>query len=90
MIVVIANDIPDIVRGHLKLWFIEVKPYVFVSGVKNHVAKKVIEFLIENSPPNSGMLIFESVNKPPFYNIITKGKSHRKIKNLNGIQVLLE
>ena len=33
MLVVIAENLPDAVRGKMKLWFIEPKPNVFVSSV---------------------------------------------------------
>ena len=42
MVVVVADQIPDAVRGKMKLWFIELKPNVFVSGINDHVAKKEI------------------------------------------------
>lgn len=29
MVVVVADQIPDAVRGKMKLWFIELKPNVF-------------------------------------------------------------
>ena len=45
MLVVIANDLPPAVRGRMKLWFIEPRPNVFVSGVKDAVAKKVMQIL---------------------------------------------
>ena len=38
MIVVVADSIPPAIRGRMKLWFIEPKPNVFVSGVKDTVA----------------------------------------------------
>ena len=41
MVVVIAKAIPNQVRGKLKLWFVEVAPYVFVSGVKDFCAEKI-------------------------------------------------
>ncbi|MGN1189874.1 MAG: type I-E CRISPR-associated endoribonuclease Cas2e [Candidatus Ornithospirochaeta sp.] len=44
----------------MKLWFIEPKPNVFVSGVKDSVAKSVIDYLYENCPLESNMIIFDS------------------------------
>ncbi|RKX40244.1 MAG: type I-E CRISPR-associated endoribonuclease Cas2, partial [Verrucomicrobia bacterium] len=33
MTVIICNNTPDCIRGHLKRWFIEPKPNVFVGTV---------------------------------------------------------
>lgn len=43
MVVVIANDLPPAVRGRMKLWFIEPRANIFVSGIKDSVATEVIE-----------------------------------------------
>ena len=45
MIVVIANDIPEAIRGKMKLFFIEVKPNVFISGVNDYVGTKIVNYL---------------------------------------------
>ena len=45
MLVVIANNIPPAVRGRLKLWFVEPRANIFVSGVKDNVAQKVVDYL---------------------------------------------
>ena len=47
MLVVIANDLPPAVRGRMKLWFVEPRPNVFVSGIKDSVARHVINYLLE-------------------------------------------
>ena len=61
MLVVIANDLPSAVRGRMKLWFIEPRPNVFVSGVKDSVAKKVVEYLYNHCQPQSGLMIFRRI-----------------------------
>ena len=58
MIVVIANSLPDRIRGRMKLWFIEPKPNVFVSGVTDHVADKVVSYLLDNLNSRSVSCIF--------------------------------
>ena len=50
MLVVIANDLPPAVRGRMKLWFVEPRPNIFVSGIKDSVAKKVIDYLVPYCP----------------------------------------
>lgn len=49
MLVVIAENLPDAVRGKMKLWFIEPKPNVFVSSVADALARKVVLQLLESS-----------------------------------------
>ena len=49
MLIVIANNLPPAVRGRLKLWFIEPKPNVFVSGVKHSVAETVLKYLYKHT-----------------------------------------
>ena len=47
MFVVIANDLPPAVRGRMKLWFVEPRANIFISGIKDSVADKVITYLFE-------------------------------------------
>ncbi len=54
MLVVIANDLPPAVRGRMKLWFIEPRANIFVSGIKDSLAKKVVDYLYKHCPAASG------------------------------------
>lgn len=90
MIVVVANHIPDAVRGKMKLWFSEPRPNVFVSGVRNALADKVIELMMKYCPPSSGLLIFKSENQPPFYRIYAKGLPAKNLAALSGLQLLVD
>ena len=90
MIVVVANNIPDAVRGKIKLWFTEAKPNVFVSGIRDSVADNVIELLLKHCPASSGLLIFKSENKPPFYRIFARGQPAENISVISGLQLLVE
>ena len=78
MVVVIANDLPPAVRGRMKLWFIEPRANVFVSGIKDSVATKVVKYLINNCPPSSGLLVLQRINTPPFYKIWGVGDTLKK------------
>lgn len=90
MIVVVANYIPDAVRGKMKLWFTEPRPNVFVSGIRDSIADNVIELMMKHCPPSSGLLIFKTENKPPFYRIYAKGLPTRNISVISGLQLLVE
>ncbi len=90
MLVVVANDLPPAVRGRMKLWFIEPRPNIFVSGVKDSVAEKVIDYLHEHCPASSGLLIFRKISTPPGYEIRAFGYTNRKLTELSGLQLVLE
>lgn len=90
MLVVIANDLPPAVRGRMKLWFVEPRPNVFVSGIKDSVALTVINYLHQHCPPESGVTIFRSLNKPPSYEIQTIGPTRKEITEVSGLQLVIE
>ena len=90
MIVVVANFIPDAVRGKMKLWFTEPKPNVFVSGIRDSIADNVIEMMLKHCPPSSGLLIFKSENQSPFYRIYSKGQPSKNISVISGLQLIVE
>ena len=88
MLVVIANDLPPAVRGRMKLWFVETRAYVFVSGIMVNVAQKVVDYLREHCPPESGLLIFLKTPEPPGYRILGRGDHKREIVLLDGLQLV--
>ena len=90
MIVLIANDLPMKIRGRLKLWFTEPRANVFVSGITDHVADKVISYLLQNCPQESGLIIFKDLSKSPFYRLYTLGIPSKKVVDFNGMQLVLE
>ncbi len=90
MLVVIANDLPPAVRGRMKLWFVEPRPNVFVSGIKDATAKKVIDYLFEYCPPDSGLMVFRRISKAPGYEIHTLGDTKRQLTDLCGLQLVME
>lgn len=90
MVVVIANDLPPAVRGRLKLWFVEPKPNVFVSGIKDSVADAVIELVLNYCPPESGVLIFKRERKAPGYAIYGMGSPGKRLTAITGLQLVIE
>lgn len=90
MIVIIANSLPPAVRGKLKLWCLEPKPNVFVSGIKDQLAKDVADMLLEHCPTESGLLIFLEISKPPFFQIFSKGLPDTNISNISGFQLIYQ
>ena len=60
MTVIIGNDVPSYLRGHLKRWFIEPRPNVFVGTLNQRTHEKVMQFIVKNSPTNFGFLSITS------------------------------
>lgn len=90
MLFVVANDLPPAVRGRMKLWFIEPRPNVFVSGVKDSVAETVISWLYKHCPPESGLLMVRSIPSPPGYEIRCIGPPRKPTIELSGLQLIVE
>lgn len=90
MLVVIANDLPPAVRGRMKLWFVEAKPNVFVSGLKDSVANKVIDYLFQHCPVQSGLVVFKSIKHTPGYEIRTLGETRKTLIEICGLQLVVE
>ena len=90
MLVVIANDLPPVVRGRMKLWFIEPRANVFVSGIKDVTARKVIDYLYKYCPSHSGLLIFRSIPDAPGYQVCGIGDSERSLTEISGLQLVVE
>lgn len=90
MLVVVANDLPAAVRGRMKLWFVEPRANVFVSGVKDSVAKTVIDYLYKHCPPESAVMIFRSNSTPPGYEIRTIGPTRKHLVEISGLQLVIE
>lgn len=90
MLVVLANDLPPAVRGRMKLWFVEPKPNVFVSGVSDSVAQKVVEYLYEHCPAECGLMIFRRISQTPGYEIRGIGDHIRQVTEISGLQLVIE
>lgn len=90
MVIVVADAIPDAIRGKMKLWFTELKPNVFVSGIKDSVADNVVNYLFSKADCLAGMTIVSSKAEPPGYRIFTLGSVKRRIKAISGMRLVLE
>jgi CRISPR-associated protein Cas2 len=90
MLVVIANDLPPAVRGRMKLWFVEPKPNVFVSGIKDSTADKVLEYLYKHCGFEAGLLTFRTIPVPPGYEIRTLGPTKKIHTEISGLQLVVE
>lgn len=90
MLVVIANNLPPAVRGRMKLWFVEPRPNVFVSGIKDSVAQKVVDYLYQYCPAESGLMVFRRIPQAPGYEIYGMGDTKRDLVELSGMKLVIE
>jgi CRISPR-associated protein Cas2 len=90
VLIVLANNLPPAVRGRMKLWFIEPRVNVFVSGVKDSVADDVVNYLYEHCKEDAGIMIFQRVNRAPGYRIRGAGDPRRELISISGLQLVLE
>nr|MDQ6120627.1 type I-E CRISPR-associated endoribonuclease Cas2e [Klebsiella pneumoniae subsp. pneumoniae] len=79
VLVVLANDLPPAVRGRMKLWFVEPRPNVFVSGVKDSVAQTVVDYLLQYTPVESGLMLFRSIPQPLVMKFATRVRSESRL-----------
>lgn len=90
MLIVVANDLPPAVRGRMKLWFVEPRANVFVSGIKDSVADTVIAWLYKHCPPESGLLLVRLINRPPGYEMRCIGPPRKPMIEVSGLQLIVE
>ena len=90
MLVVIANYLPPAVQGRMKLWFIEPRANVFVSGIKDSVAQKVVAYFYKHCPQERGLMVFRSLSGVPGYEIYGIGETKRALTELSGLQLIIE
>lgn len=93
MTVLVCNDVPPAIRGHLKRWFIEPKPNVFVGTLNPRTHRKVMDFILRNSPPEFGVLVISSAPNCQGYEIQRtgpEGKTGRKEVDISGIPLIAE
>jgi len=90
MVVVLANELPPAVRGRMKLWFIEPRANVFVSGIKDSVAQTVVNYLLSHCPAEAGVMIFMSQPQAPGYKLWTIGIPRKPQIDISGLQLIVE
>lgn len=93
MTVLVANDVPPAIRGHLKRWFAEPRPNVFVGTLNSRSHRKVLDFITRNAPPGFGLLSLSTFPNCQGYiieRIGPEGKSGRRDVELSGLHLIAE
>lgn len=93
MTVLVANDVPPAIRGHLKRWFIEPRPNVFVGTLNARTHANVMGFIGRNAPPEFGFLVITSRPNCQGYDIERHGPQGAVGKSpyeLSGIELIAD
>jgi CRISPR-associated protein Cas2 len=91
MTVIVANDVPAFIRGHLKRWFIEPRANVFVGTLNVRTHDKVMQFIVKNAPPDFGFLSITSWPNCQGYKVERfgpQGAIGRQEMELSGITLI--
>lgn len=91
MLVVIANHLPDAIRGLLKVWCLEPKPNVFVTDINQKTEERIIDFLQPYFYDKTGLLIINS-NKMDLqgFTITQKATPQKRRVYMSGLQLIEE
>ncbi|MDQ8189668.1 type I-E CRISPR-associated endoribonuclease Cas2e [Roseibacillus persicicus] len=93
MTVLITNDTPPAIRGHLKRWFIEAKPNVFVGTMNVRTFRKILDFIKRHAGPEFGLMAITSAPNCQGYQIErfgALGKSGKQEVTISGIPLIAE
>lgn len=89
MTVIVANDMPDAIRGMLKRWMIEPRPNVFVGTLNRRTHEKTLEYIKRNAG-EIGLLIISSYPNCQGYKIDATGPTDRKGVEVSGLWLVAE
>lgn len=79
-----ATDIPTAMRGKMKLWFTEIKPNVFISGVSDFLSNKIVEYLMDQYGKKCEMTVIQSSRTVPGFKVLTNTPDRDDIEVLTG------
>lgn len=74
----------------MKLWFVEPRPNIFVSGLKDSVSNYVVDYLYKHCSPEAGVVIFRSISIPPGFEIRNIGPVRKQMIDISGLQLIVE
>ena len=87
MTVLIANNVPDRIRGCLKTWFVEPKAGVFVSAVSNALAQKIVQFLASQCLKEHEFILLQQSNEGLGYKIVRIGRKDKRMYTVSGLDL---
>jgi len=91
MLVIIANHLPDAIRGVLKVWCLEPKPHVFVTDINQRTEERIVKFLQPYFKQKTGLVIIASDKTSLQGFVVTQMASpERRRVVMSGLQLIEE
>lgn len=88
MVVLLMEKVPVSLRGEITRWMLELRPGVFVGGVSALVREKLWEMICQKLKGGAVTLLHSAANEQG-YKIRTFGDTTRKIKDFDGLQLVV-
>ena len=88
MVVFLMEKVPVSLRGEITRWMLELRPGVFVGNVSALVREKLWEMVCQKLKGGAITLLQSAANEQG-YKIRTFGDTNRKIKDFDGLQLIV-
>lgn len=88
MIVIVGENLPERIKGILKIWLLEVKPSVFVGDINKVIETRIMKFLQTYMNSSTDLMIIRSQNTSQGFKIDYPYNSKDKLINVGGIQLI--
>jgi len=88
MVVLLMEKVPTSLRGEITRWMLELHPGVFVGNISALVREKLWEMICQKLKGGAVTLLHNAANEQG-YNIRTFGDTTRKVKDFDGLQIIV-
>jgi CRISPR-associated protein Cas2 len=88
MVVFLLEKVPTSLRGEITRWMLELRPGVFVGNVSALVREKLWEMICQKLKGGAVTLLQSAANEQG-YKIRTFGDTTRKVKDFDGLQLIV-
>ena len=88
MVVFLMEKVPAGLRGEITRWMLELRPGVFVGNISALVREKLWEMVCQKLKGGAATLLHSAANEQG-YKIRTFGDTTRKVKDFDGLQLIV-
>lgn len=88
MVVFLMEKVPTSLRGEITRWMLELRPGVFVGNISALVREKLWEMICQKLKGGAATLLHSTASEQG-YKIRTFGDTNRKVKNFDGLQLIV-
>ena len=88
MVVILMEKVPVSLRGEITRWMIELRPGVFVGNISALVREKLWEHICQKTKGGAVTLLQSAANEQG-YRIRTFGETKRRVKDFDGLQLIV-